>query len=488
MKKGQILVLVGFLLLAGLFYPGHFQAADKAGFLPGREGAQEIDSLDIRIKEFPFAVQCYSFRQFTFMETLQKVKDLGLRYLQPYPGQNFSAELPGVRFDHTLSPEHIKLAKARLRELGLSLVGYGVVNFKNEESEMRQIFDFAREMRIPTIVTEPDYDDYSLIEKMVKEYRINIAIHNHPAPTKYARPETVLANVKGLDERIGDCADTGHWMRTGINPVEALRMLEGRLLDVHLKDLDLFGERGAKDVPYGDGKANIRDIMAELTRQNFAGYITIEYESEPDEPSASIKKGLEYIDSITYFKGYDEILSRNRGRYSKRGWNHYGPGYFELDAKTGILKGQGGMGLFWYSVKKYNDFVLELDFKCAMDITNSGVFLRVPDMPSSDDYIYHSFEIQIDDASEGIHMTGSAYDAEAPTKLASKPTGEWNHFKITFKGSQISVEVNNIQVLDWAAEPRGKIRDFASEGYIGLQNHDSRAPVYFRNIFIKELK
>ncbi|MFC2167747.1 family 16 glycoside hydrolase [Acidobacteriota bacterium] len=479
MKKGQVLFLAGLIFLTGFFYPAHFQAADNA---------EEIDYQEIRIKEFSFAVQCYSYRQFTFMETLQKVKDLGLRHLQPYPGQRLSADQPGVPFNHTLSPENIKLVKAKMRELGLSFVGYGVVGFKNEEEEMRKVFDFAQEMRIPTIVTEPDYDDFTLLEKMVKEYRINIAIHNHPSPTKYALPEAVLANVEGLDERIGGSVDTGHWMRTGVDPLEALRKFEGRIIDVHLKDLDQFEEKEANDVPYGDGKANIRDIMAELTRQNFAGYITIEYESQPEDPSTSIQKGLEYINSITYFKGYEEILSRSRGRYSKQGWNHYGPGYFVLDEKTGILKGNGGMGLFWYSVKKYKDFILELDFKCEMDITNSGVFVRVPEMVFSNDYIYHSFEIQIDDASEGIHHTGAAYDAEAPTQKASKPTGEWNHFKITFQGSRISIELNSVPVLDWEAEPRGKIRDFASEGYIGLQNHDSRAPAYFRNVFIKELK
>ena len=122
MKKGYVAFLVGLILLSGLFYPGHFQAAGKAG---------EIGYKEIRIKEFPFAVQCYSFRRFTFLETLQKVKDLGLRYIQAYPGQKFSAEQPGVPFNHNLSPEKIKLAKARLRKLGVSFVVYVVVNFKN---------------------------------------------------------------------------------------------------------------------------------------------------------------------------------------------------------------------------------------------------------------------------------------------------------------------------------------------------------------------
>ncbi|MGB7294508.1 MAG: DUF1080 domain-containing protein [Candidatus Aminicenantales bacterium] len=145
------------------------------------------------------------------------------------------------------------------------------------------------------------------------------------------------------------------------------------------------------------------------------------------------------------------------------------------------------MGLFWYSAKKYRDFVLELDFKCAQENTNSGIFIRVPDVPTSDNYIYHSFEVQIFDAGEGVHRTAAIYDAEAPTRGVSTPTGEWNHLKIICQGRRVRVELNRTEVLDWEMEPRGKVRDFAAEGYIGLQNHDSISPVYFRNIFIKEI-
>jgi hypothetical protein len=185
--------------------------------------------------------------------------------------------------------------------------------------------------------------------------------------------------------------------------------------------------------------------------------------------------------------GFEQILKRSNGRYEKHGWNHYGPGHFDLDPETGVLTSHGGMGLLWYSVKEYGDFVLELEYKCAERTTNSGIFVRVPGVPTSDDYIYHSFEIQIDDAGEGIHSTGGAYDAEAPKARASRVPGEWNHYRITFRGNRITVELNGTEVLDWEAEPRGKVRDFATRGYIGLQNHDDRSPVYFRNIFVKEL-
>jgi hypothetical protein len=186
-------------------------------------------------------------------------------------------------------------------------------------------------------------------------------------------------------------------------------------------------------------------------------------------------------------EGFERILTERNGRYSKAGWNHYGPGYFELDPETGILTSHGGMGLFWYAVREYEDFVLDLEFRCASVETNSGVFVRVPGVPTSDAYIFHSFEIQIADGGEGVHQTGAAYDAEAPTVMASNPPGEWNRFRITFEGNHITVEVNGQTVLDWEAEPRGKVADFAPRGYIGLQNHDDRAPVYFRNIFVREL-
>jgi hypothetical protein len=216
----------------------------------------------------------------------------------------------------------------------------------------------------------------------------------------------------------------------------------------------------------------------------------VEHENPKDvnNPSPPIQKGVEYIQSITYYQDYEEILAWSRGRYAKHGWNHYGPGYFELDAKTGVLKGQGGMGLFWYSRQKYKDFILDLEYRCADEFTNSGVFVRVPEMLTSDAYIYHSFEIQINDAGKGIHKTAAVYDAEAPRIDNFKTSGEWNHMKIILIGKQIKVEINGKQVLDWSAEPRGKVRDFAEEGYVGLQNHDSRSPIYFRNIFIKELK
>lgn len=449
-----------------------------------------VDLSDVRIRTMPFAVQAWTFHNFTFFETLEKVHDLGIANVEAYSGQPLSADMPGVVFGPDMTQEQFQLVRSKLRETGIRLVGYGVVNFANNEESMRKVFDFARQLRIGVIMTEPAWDDWSLLDQMVKEYNIKIAIHNHAIPNKYARPETVYAQIVDLDPRIGICPDTGHWMRSGINPVAALTMFEGRIHNVHLKDLNEFGSNDAYDVPFGSGKGNIRDILALLTTMDYRGYLTIEHENEAEleNPSPSIRKGLDYVAGITYFDdSYKEILSWNNGLYSKAGWNHYGPGIIELDRETGILSSTGGMGLLWYAAEKYDDFVIELDYRCSHPNTNSGVFIRVPDMPASDDYIYHSFEIQIGDDGEGIHSTGAVYDAEAPTAAAFKPTGEWNHYMISFVGDRIQIELNGVQVVDWRAEPRGKIRDFSREGYVGLQNHDWNTTVQFRNVFVKKL-
>jgi sugar phosphate isomerase/epimerase len=491
MRK-KVYMILGFLLLSSIVFAAiNIPKFSKIDSIKREKGlpAESSEYKDIRIRKYPIAIQCWTFREYTFQEALEKANALGIDFVQAYPGQALMPDKPDVKFDHNLSEKNIQWVQRNLEKQGQRLIAYGVVDFDNTEEDMRKVFDFAKNLGIRTIVAEPKFDDFSLLERMVREYNINVAIHNHPTPSKYAQPEAVLERVKGLDERIGACVDTGHWMRSGVKPLEGLKMLEGRIIDVHLKDLDAFGAIEAEDVPFGQGKANVHDILAELTRQNFRGYLAVEYEKEADalNPAPPIKKGIEYIKSITYYEGFEEILSWWNGTFSKHGWNHYGPGYFVLDEKTGVLKSQGGMGLFWYSRKKYRDFVLELEFKSSKTDTNSGIFLRVPEIPSSDDYIYHSFEVQIYDYGSGIHKTGAVYDAEAPRSDAYRPTREWNHFKITFRGDFIQVELNGVEVIDWKVEPRGKIKDFAAEGYIGLQNHDSISPVYFRNIYVKEL-
>ncbi len=492
MNRTLCALLAAFALTASAAGPEPQKAPAPDRSIPAsvKEAVAAADLDGVRIKEFPVAVQCWTYRNYTFFETLEKVKALGIKYIQAYPGQPLGRELPKVAFGPGMTAEQIKEVRARVAAAGLEIVGYGVCDIGTTEASMRAVLDFARQMGIPMVVCEPEDDDYMLLEKLVDEYDIRLAVHNHPEPAKYAYPALLVNDIKGRSGLIGACADPGHWMRCGLRPVECLRYLEGRVLDVHIKDRSDFGNaKGVVDTAVGEGKAGLREILAELTLQDYDGYLTFEYENEAKvaTPEPDIRKSLENIKALTYYAGYTRLFHKEEGAFDKFGWNHYGPGGFTVDPRTGILEGHGGMGLLWYSAKKFRDFVLECDYMCAAKETNSGIFVRVPELPSSHDYIYHSIEVQINDAGEDIHATGAAYDIKASAPGAALPPGQWNHIRITFRGARLAVAINGKVVLDWNAVPGGKVRDLAPEGYIGFQNHDGDSAIRFKDIYIKAL-
>jgi hypothetical protein len=173
--------------------------------------------------------------------------------------------------------------------------------------------------------------------------------------------------------------------------------------------------------------------------------------------------------------------------FTKHGWNHYGPGYFIMDQKTGVLETRGGMGLLWHT-RKFKDFILELEYKVDVEKANSGFFIRVPNVPLDNTYVKESFEIQINDSGKENLNTGSIYSAKGTdTKPPTKGVNQWNKYRITVKGMNITIELNGKKINQWKMEPAGKVKEVFKEGYIGLQNHDKDTITSFRNIRIKEL-
>ncbi|MHC4574985.1 MAG: sugar phosphate isomerase/epimerase family protein [Planctomycetota bacterium] len=257
--------------------------------------------------------QAFTFRKFTFYEAIDKAASLGLNWIEAYPGQRLSGDRPDVRLTHEMRAEIRKEVKQRLAETRVKLVNYGVVRLANEEAECRKVFDFAKDMGIETIVAEPKPEALYLVDRLCREYGIKVAIHNHPKPSHYWHPETVREACKGRSRWIGACADTGHWMRSGVNPLEAVKKLEGRIISFHFKDLNEFGQRKAHDVVWGAGKADVAALLRELHRQGFQGVFSIEYEHNWDKSVPEIRQCIEYFNKVAG----GSRLSREAGRWKK---------------------------------------------------------------------------------------------------------------------------------------------------------------------------
>ncbi len=449
------------------------------------------------LKGWKLGMQAYSFNRFTFFEAVDKNKALGMRFIEAYPGQGLSKEKPDVKTDHNMSTRDKIEMLQKLREAGVKLLNYGVVSLPNNEAECRKVFDFAREMGIETIVSEPPEDAFDIIDRLCEEYEINVAIHNHPKPSHYWDPDTVLRVCDGRSKWIGACADTGHWCRSGVDPLEAVKKLgrAGKIRSLHFKDLNEFGNRKAHDVIWGTGISQVKAILTELDRQNFKGVFSIEYEhnwlNSMPEIAGCVAFFRKTAAELSDAKYEEDVFKKNLSNAVMQ------PNSWAFDADGVLSPTPDGHGDIW-TKERYGNFTLELDFKIP-ERGNSGVFIRTG---SIEKWINTAIEVQIHATTDGTKhgQCGAIYDCLSPSKTAVKKPGEWNHYVITCLDNKIYVNLNGQDIIDmdldrWTEagknpDPPGTknkfrtaYKDMPREGHLGFQYHGN--PIWLKNLKIK---
>lgn len=283
--KNNIIILI-FLLAIG-FNPSFFHAQEK----PEEKLGWKLGS------------QAYTFKEFTFFEAVEKIEDIGLSYVEAYPGQEIGGGIEGVMEFPMDREKRVKILN-KLEKADIKMLSFGVVSIDNE-ADWNKLFDFAKAMDIKNITAEPRHEDIPFIAELAEKNKIKVAIHNHPKPTRYWHPDTVLDAIRGQNQWVGACADIGHWVRSGLDPVECLKKLEGHIMQLHFKDLNKR-EPEAHDVPWGQGVSNVEGVLKELHRQNFKGLFSVEYEHNWHNNVPEIKK------SVDYFRTIATILANER--------------------------------------------------------------------------------------------------------------------------------------------------------------------------------
>lgn len=254
------------------------------------------------------AVHSYTFQKFSIEDAIDKTSSLGIKHMSVSGGVNLMENGKLVRKDTvSLSDETYQGILARMKQKGIDpkFVNMGVVKPTANEAECRKLFAAAKKLGIDVLVTEPETHGkmeelpkvMDVVEKLAVEFNIKIAIHNHPGPQNfYWKPETVLAAIEGRSKLLGACADVGHWVRSGLDPVECLKKLEGRVICLHFKDLNEKSPK-AHDVPWGTGISNVKGMMKELKRQKFKGAFCVEYEHHWDNSSPEIAECAKFFNA-----------------------------------------------------------------------------------------------------------------------------------------------------------------------------------------------
>jgi sugar phosphate isomerase/epimerase len=236
-------------------------------------------------KGLKIGVASYSLRKFPVDEMLKMCQDMDVKYLS----------LKDVHLPRTDSPETIKANADKIRAAGFTIMGGGTITWdKNDEAQIRKDFDYAKAAGFPVIVCSPAPEALDTIEKVVKEYNIKIAIHNHGTEDKwYPAPKDALDKLKGRDPRMGICMDIGHGTRAGADIVQSVSLAGPKLLDLHIKDLK---SKTAKEsqTEVGKGVLDIPGLFRALLKANFQGHVALEYEINESSPLVGMKESLAY--------------------------------------------------------------------------------------------------------------------------------------------------------------------------------------------------
>lgn len=239
--------------------------------------------------------QAYTFREFTTFEAIAKSKEAGGNMIEIYPGQKMK---PGsdVKIHHTMPEEAIVELLAECARQGIRPVNYGVVPANNAE-EVNKIMAFAKRLGLYAVCSEST-EQVAAWEKAAIETDVKVAFHEHGGSMsnpkyKVWHPLYIRGVVESRDERVGACADLGHWCTSNLKPVECLRVLEGRIVSVHLKDKADFGN--AAVVTVGTGVVDVKACLEELKKQKFDGHISIEHENEWKDNVPQVKAAIDFV-------------------------------------------------------------------------------------------------------------------------------------------------------------------------------------------------
>ena len=234
---------------------------------------------------FPVGVQSYSLRKFETPEVVRHLQGMGVHYTEFY----------GKHLDPGASDEKIAETLKLLEGAKIKLAGHGVHGFTKDHAKNKALFEFAKKAGVKVITANPERDSFDSLDKLVAEYDIRIAIHNHGPNALYDKLSSVTEAVKGRDKRIGACVDCGHYLRSGEDPVKCVLELGERVYGVHIKDEKETNTPASANVVIGKGHLDVVGLFKALKQVKFPadGALSLEYEANPDNPIDDMKACLE---------------------------------------------------------------------------------------------------------------------------------------------------------------------------------------------------
>lgn len=193
--------------------------------------------------------------------------------------------------------DDIAAATAKIKAAGIELYGGGVIGMKKPQ-QVEDAFLYAKAAGMEKIVAAPHPDMLSLINEKVKQYDIEVCIHNHgPGDEHFPTPKVAHALIEGLDPRVGLCHDIGHTIRYGEDPIAQTKECADRMLDIHLKDVTEATEKGHATA-CGRGVIDLPAMIRTLVDIGYTGIASFEYEADAENPLPGLAESVGYVNGV----------------------------------------------------------------------------------------------------------------------------------------------------------------------------------------------
>jgi len=455
---------------------------------------------------YELGVAGYSFNKRTLDDSLAIMQKAGIR--------NLCVKDFHLKYDATDS--EIAAFKAKCASFGVIPYALGPLYTKDVDA-MRAYFAFAKRFGAKTIVgvpyefaedgktRRPSRTLLAEIDKLVKEYDIRYAIHNHGPQIGELFPDVACGwrLVKDLDPRIGFCLDVGWEYGCGKDPAKTIREHGGRIYDVHFKDFEIGKPDGAA-TPLGRGKIDYQKVMQALADVGYTGVCSIEYEKDFEDNLAALAECAGYFRGVAkcirakafmqpvpadantlteaekaegwelLFDGKHLPKDRFVGvkneckEFPKKGW-YVRDGYLTMYPMRSITEDGRWVDLppedqklanggDIVTIRKYRDFEMKFDFRLTW-AANSGVkyyYNEGQHQNSCEEYQildpnHPDYDKPNHAGVEGVHRIAALYDLKPAVGAEEVLTrlGEWNHGRIVARGSHVEHWLNGVKVLEY---------------------------------------
>jgi Sugar phosphate isomerases/epimerases len=237
---------------------------------------------------FKLGMAGYTFRDFDLETTLKTLKRLDMNYLC----------IKDFHLPLNADEEQIKAFHEKCASYDVTGYAVGPIYMRSEE-EVNRAFEYAKRVGVKLIVGVPNVELLPLVDKKVKEYGFNYAIHLHgPDIVLYPDATDVWNHTKDLDPRIGMCLDIGHDLRNGCDPVADLEKYISRVFDIHIKDVTDSSKAG-RNIEIGRGKIDFPEFIRMLRKVNYTGVCSLEHEKNMNDPFLGIAESIGYFKAVS---------------------------------------------------------------------------------------------------------------------------------------------------------------------------------------------